>query len=494
MSPKSNGKNQKLEADLVIVGGGGGGLAAALTAAESGIKNIIVLEKRAALGGNSALASGPFACESPAQARQHIIADKDELFKRTMDWAHWSRVNPRIIRAFLNKSGDTIRWLENMGLVFNVISFFPNQTPRVQHRIEGRGIHLIRVLADKCRELGVQIFLKTGAKELLLEKDGSVSGVLAVGKEELEIRTDSVIIATGGFAGNKRLLKKYCPLYYEGFSLRGLPLTGDGLIMAQQAGAAIEDFVTLLKEGPRVDPHIWPLMGLELRGIPIWVNSRGERFTNETIGVHAFEAGNTILMQPGKVMYALLDSSIKGKVAELLPDEFMNYPPNTTIKDQLGEKLMALDKALLAESAKDRVKIADSWYSIAEWIGADPATLKATVDEYNEYCDHGYDALFAKDRRSLLPLHQPPYYAIRCKAHILDTIGGIRINEHMEVLNSQDRPISGLYAVGVAVSGWESETYCSDLNGSAFGFALNSGRIASENAAALILKTNNVQR
>lgn len=109
--------------------------------------------------------------------------------------------------------------------------------------------------------------------------------------------------------------------------------------------------------------------------------------------------------------------------------------------------------------------------------------------EYNVYCDHGYDALFAKDRRYLLPLRQAPYYAIRCEAHFLDTMGGIRINEHMEVLNSQDRPIRGLYAAGVVASGWEAETYCSDLNGSAFGFAINSGRIAAENAAVFILKT-----
>jgi fumarate reductase flavoprotein subunit len=482
MCPKSSGKSQKLEADLVIIGGGGAGLAAALTAAESGIKNIIVLEKRAALGGNSALASGPFACESPAQARQRIIADKDELFKRAMDWAHWSRVNPRIIRAFLNKSGDTIRWLENMGLAFNVIAFFPNQTPRVQHSIQGRGVHLIQVLAEKCRELGVQIYLQTPAKELLLEKKGGVTGVLAAGKEELEIRAKSLIIATGGFTGHEKLLKKYCPLYYEGFSLRGLPLMGDGLVMAQQAGATIENFVTLLKEGPRIDPHTWPLMGMESQGTTIWVNSRGERFTDEAIGAHPFEAGNTILMQPGKVTYTLLDAYIKDKITERMqPDKMTNSLPE--------RKPIDLDKALPAEAAKGRVKIADSWDGIAAWIGSDPDVLKETIEDYNDYCLHGYDADFAKERRYLLPLRRPPYYAIRCEAHLLDTMGGIRIDEHMEVLNNQDRPIHGLYAAGVIASGWEAEAYCSDLNGSAFGFAINSGRIAAEKAASFILET-----
>jgi len=64
----------------------------------------------------------------------------------------------------------------------------------------------------------------------------------------------------------------------------------------------------------------------------------------------------------------------------------------------------------------------------------------------------------------------------------LDTIGGIRINQHMEVFNKQDDPIPGLYAGGDAAGGWESDTYCILLPGSAFGFAINSGRIAGENA------------
>jgi fumarate reductase flavoprotein subunit len=53
----------------------------------------------------------------------------------------------------------------------------------------------------------------------------------------------------------------------------------------------------------------------------------------------------------------------------------------------------------------------------------------------------------------------------------------------MQILNQQDDPIPGLYGAGSVVGGWESDTYCLQLSGSAFGFALNSGRIAGENAA-----------
>ena len=86
----------------------------------------------------------------------------------------------------------------------------------------------------------------------------------------------------------------------------------------------------------------------------------------------------------------------------------------------------------------------------------------------------------------LMPLRTPPYYAIKCCQAFLNTIGGIKINHHMEVLNDQDKPIPGLYAAGVDTGGWESDTYCIILAGATFGFAINSGRIAGENTAKYV--------
>ena len=57
----------------------------------------------------------------------------------------------------------------------------------------------------------------------------------------------------------------------------------------------------------------------------------------------------------------------------------------------------------------------------------------------------------------------------------------------MEVLDQHDEPIPGLYAAGNDTGGWETDTYALlVLPGSAFGFAVNSGRIAGENAAELL--------
>jgi fumarate reductase flavoprotein subunit len=173
-----------------------------------------------------------------------------------------------------------------------------------------------------------------------------------------------------------------------------------------------------------------------------------------------------MLRQPDRVSYALFDA---------------------TIRKCFEEKMPELEKALQAEAVKGRVKITVSWDEMAEWVGASPETLKATVENYNTYCCRGHDQDFAKERRYLVPLISPPFYAIKGISAILDTIGGIRINAYMEVLDKQSRPIPGLYAAGVCTSGWESEIYCSDLSASAFSFAVNSGRIAGENALRYVL-------
>ena len=143
---------------------------------------------------------------------------------------------------------------------------------------------------------------------------------------------------------------------------------------------------------------------------------------------------------------------------------------------------------------KGNAKISDSWEEIARWMGAEvPETLGATVGEYNRFCDEKNDGLFSKDPRYLFPLYTAPYYAVRCHQALHTTMGGIKINHHMEVLDERDNPIPGLYAAGNDTGGSQPDTYCLILAGSTLGFALNSGRIAGENAAKYTSEDNNEQ-
>ncbi|MGD0781067.1 MAG: FAD-dependent oxidoreductase [Dehalococcoidales bacterium] len=492
MNPPKNNDIGNLETDLIVIGAGGSGLAAAVAAAEKGIKSI-VLEKRGVPGGNSATGGGPFASESPVQKRYGIDAPTDDFFKIAMSWSHW-KTNPRIVRAFIDKSGDTIRWLEEKGL-----KFFPLETRITYHVPEGEGAGMMKVLRKGCEDLGVRILVHTQARKILTGEDGRITGVLASTKDkEYTITTKSVIIATGGYGSNKELLKKYCSSYHDGMEYHGVPNTGDGLLMAIEIGAAVENPGTMLLEGPLVHTSVLlkiniaekrvinvPLVALAWEPYLMWVNKSGKRFMAEDAG-SPFEGGNAVSRQPDNVCFLLFDSQICQMINErgLVKGRPL---PNAPLEFQRG-KLPGFEKELQSQAVKGRMRIADSWDEIAEWIGTSPEALKATVDEYNIACEYGYDPIFAKDRRNLLPLRTPPYYALRCSSAFLDTIGGIKINEKMEVIDNQFKPIPGLFAAGVVTGGWEGDTYCYKLLGSARGFALNSGRIAGENATKYISK------
>jgi fumarate reductase flavoprotein subunit len=162
MSSHEVTRGRNLSAEIVIIGGGGAGLAAAVAAAEQGAENIIVLEKRGATGGNTALSSGLFAAESQAQKRAAIDARREVFFKILVEFAHW-KVNPRLVRAFIDKSADTIRWLEEKGLFFDVFPMYPNQIATWHQARGNRGAEMMKVLAEQCRNSGVKVLTSTAA-------------------------------------------------------------------------------------------------------------------------------------------------------------------------------------------------------------------------------------------------------------------------------------------------------------------------------------------
>jgi fumarate reductase flavoprotein subunit len=193
------------------------------------------------------------------------------------------------------------------------------------------------------------------------------------------------------------------------------------------------------------------------------------------------EAANIIYRQPHKLCYSLLDERIlSNSVQDALSPLDQMMMDEESFRDGIEEDIKL-------QAREGRIKIANSWDEIAAWIGADPEVLKRTVEEYNNSCDHGYDEVFVKERRYLLPLRNPPYYAIPGKVSIVVTHGGIKTSHRMEALDHEGRPIPGLYAAGVEIAGTEANTYNMFLSGHSFGFAINSGRIAGEEAARYVL-------
>jgi fumarate reductase flavoprotein subunit len=352
----------------------------------------------------------------------------------------------------------------------------------------------------------VQILTRTAARKILRNRKGKITGIVAGNRQgEFTVRTGCIVVATGGYGNNKEMLKKYCTNYHDTMTYDGPPSnTGDGILMASEIGAATAGLGTVNIHGPFLKPssdsHAMK-MDPDGSGAPpikitlwflawepqmLWVNKNGSRFIDEGYNLAFFAFGNAVAMQPDGITYTLFDSNTLSKIEK----EGLIRPGAASRANWLpvsaATPLPGLRREVHKQADKGYMKVSRSWNGIARWMGADPGVLKETIKEYNLYCDNKYDALFAKDPRYLLPLKTPPFYAVQGHLGLCDAYGGIKINEKMEALDIADKPIPGLYAAGSTTGCWESESYCYRLTGHLVGFALNSGRIAGENAARYI--------
>lgn len=465
---------QTIEADFVVIGGGGAGLPAALSALEGGIARVVVLEKRRTLGGNASMAGGfLFAAESNRQKEVNEVMDKDVVFKQMMAFNHYDRVKPRILRTFVDKSGETIQWLEDRGAAFK---FGRVETMQV-HILEGMKApvggfsRVIKSLAERIERAGGRILLNTGADEIVRNADGKIEKVVAKDRmgEPIEIYTNCVFLSCGGFTGDTKLLEKYFPDYYSSaYWTDAVPNMGDGIRMAQNVGAALAKHCTLVRE-PAYSFETKKSMpnraGMEPASL--WVNSRGERFADESIFIDDVTT-NSLIAQPGMLGFALFDTNLI---------DYMVKNPRAV----LGPDPVNIRDVFDAEAKTGEwCTVANSFDEIAAWIGADPQILQQTIDEYNSFVDRGHDGLFAKSKEHLVPLAAPPFYALKFRPLMVETVGPVEINEKMEVVDSQGKAIPGFYAGGAIASGWQGNDYY--LFGSALGWAVTSGRLAAESA------------
>ena len=97
---------------------------------------------------------------------------------------------------------------------------------------------------------------------------------------------------------------------------------------------------------------------------------------------------------------------------------------------------------------------------------------------------NGYDWQFTKDHRFLKPITTAPYYVARHFPSGYGSLGGIQVNENMEVLNTELDPIPGLYSCGTDSATVFADSYCFYNPGSTMSYAINSGRIAGMEAIA----------
>jgi fumarate reductase flavoprotein subunit len=484
-------KSDSLKADVVVIGAGVSGLVAGVAAAEGGA-SVILFEKTDKPGGTLNVPGGSagfFAVESRMQRQRYMPLTKDGAFRTIMEYSHW-RANSRLARAFVDRSASTIDWLEKRGVEYT------DQSPMgmftgshyTQHFVKGGGAALLKVLLERVKENGAEIFLETPVQKILMDGD-RIRGVIVKDKsgKTKRVSAKAVIISTGGYANNKEMIKKYTgfDLGRDLFVSRDVGLTGDGLRMAWEMGAAEEGLGVLILNFTIPGPGI---AGTEIDIIKrqpyLLVNQHGKRFCDETIVTNWPYGGNAIAKQKNRTVFLIFDGDTK----KYMEDEGLDHGTVTTFLP--STKLVNFHARVKSaiDAGNPNVFVADSLKELAGKIGIDPGALQETINQYNQFCEKGHDDLFAKNPKFLHPVKQPKFYAFRIVSFFLATTGGIKINEKTEVLNKEDEVIPGLYATGNDSVGLYGDTYDLWLPATAFGFAINSGRMAAENALQYIAK------
>ncbi len=477
----------ELNADLAVIGLGPAGLAACISAAEQGLA-VIGLEKASAVGGAANMGGGPFGVESRLSRQTMTGLTKEQVFKEFMDYTHWG-CNARLVRNYFWKSGDTIDWLEEMGVEFEGCGKFYEGSWPTWHKVvpEGGGPSGMRAastmtkrMQERAVELGVKILTQTSVLKILKENE-TVCGLTATGNNEtITVHAPAVIISTGGFGDNPEMIKEECGYTYgkDMFNFRIPGLIGDGLRLAWEAGGARGEIDMETNTKTRVPDECFALANIYNQP-NLLVNLAGERIMNEEYSDNPAILANVLKQQPGK--YAIMICSSRtvkeyyrhgldwAGIAGQVFGNTMDY-----LADQLKTaKDLAPEKSFITDVSIEE---------LAEYFGIDLDNLLETIEEYNDCCDDGYDDIFNKSHKYLRPIEGKVWGgAIALSAY--GSLGGIKINYKTQVLDNDHHRIPGLYAAGTDVCDIYCGTYLYKLPGNTMGFAINTGRMAGEYAA-----------
>ncbi len=485
------GPVETVHCDIVVIGGGGSGLSLAARASELGAK-VIVVEKMDALGGNTWLSGGLLSTTSKHQ-RALGFADQTDHYLETAHKFNRYLLNPAIFSRYLRNSGTYLEWLVDNGFDLDNARWAfdgavmmikePSMPSPVNNPAYGpgwAGTSIVNVLKGVLERYHVPVYLSTKVRSIITNGDGAAVGVKADGQEtSYVIHAKAVAISAGNMAGNMDMLRRFLPRYFTSdnyfshYSLKSL--TGDGVAMAEAIGAEVGKNMSIALHALGHYPGTYTVQRLINEPLAIIVNKNGKRFCCED---EADDAEYITDRQPEGLGYYLIDRpTIEEAFGQVL--EHVRYGDRTPTWEEFWADL---DK----EAAEGKLAVSDTLEGLAPFIGCTPEALAATVARCNAHCDAGKDDEFYKNPAHLRKIQTGPFYAVRLQRNFDVTMGGITINEHMEALRPDQSVIPGLYVTGDNASGWMGEEYGPLF--SSLCWALNSGYLAGEEAAAYVKK------
>ena len=101
--------------------------------------------------------------------------------------------------------------------------------------------------------------------------------------------------------------------------------------------------------------------------------------------------------------------------------------------------------------------------------------------------DSGYDPL-GKGAAYLKPITTAPFYAAQYYPSSYGTLGGIKVNSNLEVLDQNDQVITGLYSAGTDSCTVYGDSYMFLLPGNTMSYSVNTGKFVGEAVSELLKK------
>ena len=448
-----NESNNKA-ADIVIIGAGGAGMTAAVQARMDGATNVVIVEKTGMTGGNTTRATGGLNASETKYQEKDGIEDSNELFIEDTMKGGKELNNIDLVKHLVENSKDAVDFVNEIGGDLSVVGLFGGASVKRIHRpsdTSAVGPMLVKTLTAKLKEMNVPVLFDTKAEEIITE-DGKVTGVKVTDANgSYVIDCTAVIVATGGFGANSEMAVEYKP-DLAGFGTTNVPgATGDGIKMGVAAGAATVD-MEQIQTHPTVNPDTQTMYTEAVRGNgAILVNKEGKRFTNEMSTRDVVSAA--ILEQTDKIAYMVFDQEVR-------------------------DSLKAIEKYVDAGIVME----ADTIEGLAEKIGADPATLKETMDKFAATVKNKEADEFGREGVEV-PLTKAKFYACLCAPAVHHTMGGLKINTKAEVLTDKDAAIPGLFAAGEVTGGVHG---ANRLGGNAVTDIVVFGRTAGSSAYAYL--------
>lgn len=446
--------------------------------------------------------------ESTYRCKRSIMSKWAHNIGDAFDW--WVEANPDLYYAETTRSAIPDESADN----FIIPIFYPlpehydwkqERFPCYPTSVEFKPDQHVTVEANMQKAIdtgNVQTFYGCFVEKLIMENGrcvGLYARDAATGEYIKCNASKGVILSTGDYSQNTRMLKHFCPEVIENniqclftnVDVEGnFTNQGDGIQLGMWAGAQVQQ-----SHAPMIH-HMGG--GADLAGVGVMGNAgflnldlNGKRFMNEDLPGQQLE--NQIELQKNRESWQIFDSNWPEQLPympaahggacyyEDYASEDEGPKNNTTYRNYKSpyqlEAAVADGRALKADTLEELV---------AKIYPDDTAAQQTALDSiqrYNELAKAGYDEDFHKPASRMWAVENGPFYADKfTTALLLVCIGGLESDEDCHTFDADRNVIPGLYVAGNIQGSRFATEYPIGLKGVSHSMAMYYGYVAGKNA------------